>query len=76
MNTPFDKFFDYNHDGKLDWMEKGARDAAIMGIISRTEQENQLRDAGLDYDELASMTDWEREEALSDAGLDADDFDF
>ena len=33
MNTPFDKFFDYDNNGSLDWAERSARDAFIMNAI-------------------------------------------
>ena len=37
---------------------------------------SELEDAGLDYDELCYMDDYERRKAIEEAGLDPDDFDF
>ena len=42
----------------------------------REEKVNELESAGLDYDELWYMDDYERREAIEEAGLDPDDFDF
>jgi len=42
MKTPFDDMFDYNHDGNLDWLEKGARDAFIMSIIDEEKKKRTM----------------------------------
>ena len=42
----------------------------------KEDEVNELEAAGLDYDELWYMDDYERREAIEEAGLDPDDFDF
>ena len=42
----------------------------------KEDEVNELETAGLDYDELWYMDDYERREKIEEAGLDPDDFDF
>ncbi len=69
----FGKMFDFNRDGKLDSLER-AMD--FMAFNEMTREEDELENAGLDYDELSCMDEDERRGALEDAGLDPDDYDF
>lgn len=71
MITPFDSIFDFNHDGKLDGLERISRDGLIMHILDDTEQNNSLIEAGIDPYEFDWMSDAEKAETP-----DADDFDF
>lgn len=77
----FGGLFDLNGDGELDAGERTLDFMAFNDLMigaekaERPEYVQELEDAGLDYDELWHMTDWERREALEDAGMDPDDFD-
>lgn len=51
----------------------GFEEMMIMGMAM---EDQKLADAGLDIDDLESMSEYERNEALEDAGLDPDDFMF
>jgi len=44
FNTPFDGLFDLDNDGKLDWLERGARDAFIMNMIDSIDEEDEDQD--------------------------------
>ena len=78
----FGSLFDFNHDGELDAIERTyvfmAFNELMIGAekAEREEKVNELESAGLDYDELWYMDDYERREAIEEAGLDPDDFDF
>ena len=78
----FGSLFDFNHDGELDAVERiydfMAFNELMIGAekAEREEKVNELESAGLDYDELWYMDDYERREAIEEAGLDPDDFDF
>ncbi|MCR5604925.1 MAG: uroporphyrin-III methyltransferase [Lachnospiraceae bacterium] len=84
---PYDKMFDRNHDGELDFHERVDMDDYYdringVGIYENTstddddELEIELSEAGLDLADLDLMDEDEIAEALEDAGLDPDDFDF
>ena len=51
----------------------GFEEMMIMGMAM---EDQKLADAGLDIEDLESMSEYERNEALEDAGLDPDDFMF
>ena len=79
----FGGLFDFNHDGKLDPMERTMDFMAFEEMIRQSETHDddndmidEIETAGLDYDELSFMDEDERNEALEDAGLDPDDYDF
>ena len=82
---PFDKFFDRDNDGKLDFHEEYERMDRFdflnkQGIYEEKDEEDEdeldeLELAGLDRDELEMMDDDERAEALEEAGFDVGDFD-
>ena len=78
----FGSLFDFNHDGELDVVERTYDFMAFNELMigaekaEREEKVNELESAGLDYDELWYMDDYERREAIEEAGLDPDDFDF
>lgn len=81
----FGGLFDFNHDGKLDSMERAMDFMAFNEMVNESENSSYIEDeelvdeiesAGLDYDELADMDEEERWEALEDAGLDPEDYDF
>ena len=78
----FGSLFDFNHDGELDTVERTYDFMAFNELMigaekaEREEKVNELESAGLDYDELWYMDDYERREAIEEAGLDPDDFDF
>lgn len=82
---PYDKMFDRNHDGELDFHERLDMDDYYdringVGIYENTstdddDLETELEDAGLDIIELEMMDDEERAQALEDAGLDPDEWD-
>lgn len=83
MFGPFDKLFDFDHDGMPDIFECAAQ-YQILDELMREESgdsdpagwDNCFGDADLDYDELEMMDPEERREALEDAGLYTDDLDF
>lgn len=79
--------FDFNGDGKTDMFETfvemqmmaESRQEAIDltgddTFYIETDEIEELKEAGLDYDELDMMDEDERREALEDAGLDPDEF--
>ena len=83
---PYDRMFDRNHDGVLDFHERLDMDDYYdringVGIYENTSSdeeddlETELEEAGLDIDELEMMDEDERAQALEDAGLDPDDWD-
>ncbi len=81
---PYDRMFDRNNDGELDFHERLDMDDYYdringVGIYENTSSdeddfESELEDAGLDLDELEMMDEGERAQALEDAGLDPDDW--
>lgn len=82
---PYDRMFDRNHDGVLDFNERLDMDDYYdringVGIYENTSSdeendlETELEEAGLDIDELEMMDEDERAQALEDAGLDPDDW--
>lgn len=82
---PYDKMFDRNHDGELDFHERLDMDDYYdringIGIYENTSSdddddlETELEEAGLDIDDLEMMDDDERAQVLEDAGLDLDDW--
>ena len=74
----FGGLFDFNHDGKLDGMERAVDFAAFTTMVDSMDdnKKTELEMSGLDADELEFMDADERREALEDAGLDPDDYDF
>lgn len=83
----FDKMFDFNRDGKLDFFERAVQFQFMDKMMNSDEtssfedddeldEDDVFAEAGLDYDELEFMDPDERREVLEDAGLDPDDFDF
>ena len=79
----FGGLFDFNHDGKLDPMERTMDFMAFEEMTRQSEAHDddndmidEIETAGLDYDELSFMDEDERNEASEDAGLDPDDYDF
>lgn len=77
MKGIFGSLFDWNHDGKRDWMENAMEAAFIKNVWSSTpEAKTELELSGLDPTELEFMCAAERREALEDAGLDPDEYDF
>ena len=78
----FDDIFDFDHDGRLDAVERDAEFQFVYGMTKSGESdsfdddEDVFAEAGLDYDELEYMDPEERREVLEDAGLDPDEFDF
>ena len=82
----YDRMFDRNHDGTLDFHERLDMDDYYdringVGIYENTSSdeedylETELEEAGLDIDELEMMDEDERAQALEDAGFDPDDWD-
>ena len=81
----FGGLFDFNHDGKLDPMERAMDFMAFDKMMNEStdllddedeELVEEIESAGLDYDELSFMDEDDRREALEDAGLDPDDYEF
>ena len=79
----YDRAFDFNHDGKLDFFERSEQLDFYTEPCEKEndeeddeEAENALALNGLDLDDLEDMDEDERREALEDAGLDPDDYDF
>ncbi|MBQ7589003.1 MAG: hypothetical protein IJT37_13360 [Lachnospiraceae bacterium] len=84
---PYDRLFDRNHDGVLDFDERLDMDDYYdringLGFYANTSSdededdlESELEEAGLDIDELDMMDEDERAQTLEDAGLDPDDGD-
>ena len=83
----FDKMFDFNRDGKLDFFERAAQFQFMDKMMNSDEtssfedddeldEDDVFAEVGLDYDELEFMDPYERRAVLEDAGLDPDDFDF
>ena len=83
----FDKMFDFNRDGKLDFFERAVQFQFMDKMMNSDEtssfedddeldEDDVFAEVGLDYDELEFMDPDERREVLEDAGLDPDDFDF
>lgn len=82
----FGGMFDLNRDGKLDIGEFALMQHVVFGDLmgddggnigeDRDDEISELKEAGLDIDELEMMDEEERAEALEEAGFDADDFDF
>lgn len=81
-NGFFGGLFDFDGDGKLDAIERTydfmAFNELMIGAEKAEKEEvvNELEAAGLDYDELWYMDDYERREKIEEAGLDPNDFDF
>ena len=73
MVSFFDDLFDFNGDGKLDALEKGAEFSMFMNMLD-SEKNEELTAAGLNPNDLDDMGYFERREALEDAGLDPDDY--
>lgn len=73
MVSFFDDLFDFNDDGKLDALEKGAEFSMFMNMLD-SEKNEELTAAGLNPNDLDDMGYFERREALEDAGLDPDDY--
>ncbi len=69
----FEKMFDFNGDGKLSALETAAEVQFFMEM-DKAVKYDQLRNAGLDPDELEQMDEYDRRTALEDAGLDPYDF--
>ena len=82
---PYDKMFDRNHDGELDFHERLDMDDYYdringVGIYENTSSddddlESELEEAGIDIVELEMMDDEERAQVLEDAVLDPDEWD-
>ena len=88
----FDRLFDFDHSGKLEWPERAlqlwtlnelsreesARGTGNFGMTGFTDNDDAdvFADAGLDYEELEFMDPVERRDVLEQAGLDPDEFDF
>ena len=79
----FGGLFDFNNDGKMSIGERAAEFAFVQKIIEDGEREDRIEEsrcdlemAGLDYDDLAMMDEFQREEAIELAGLDYDDYEF
>ncbi len=84
---PYDRDFDRDGDGELDFFERYERDdfddmLAKRGFYAEDDEDgnkglldDELELAGLDRDELEMMDDDERDEALEDAGIDSDEWD-
>ncbi len=85
---PYDRAFDRDGDGELDFFERYERDdfddmLAKRGIYAEDDDEDKDRDllddelelAGLDCDELEMMDDDESDEVLEDADIDPDEWD-
>lgn len=71
----FAKLFDVDGSSNTSVLEK-ALDFGFFMLLTETCRNEELRDAGLDIDELNAMSELERRIALEDAGLDPDDYDF
>lgn len=76
----FGDLFDFNHDGKLNTIEKAAEFTTFSHIMDEQETDEQresLESNGLDVvEDLEFMDEDERREAMENAGLDPDDYDF
>lgn len=81
----FGDLFDFNGDGKLDWVEQAMEFQFIDSLMKDDEDEDddeeddfmdELEMNGIDSVEFEFMDDDERREALEEAGLDPDDYDF
>ena len=70
----FGNLFDFNGDGKLDPMEKGAEFGFFMQMMDAAKQD-ELTSAGINPQDLEQMGYSERREALENAGLNPDDYD-
>ncbi len=71
--------FDFNFDGKVDAFDMALEyefHKQVTEEVIISDEDKQLEDMGLDYDELMLMDDDERDEFLLDNDLDPDDFDF
>lgn len=81
-NGFFGGLFDFDGDGELDAIERTHDFMAFNELMigaEKAEKEddvNELEAAGLDYDELWYMDDYERREKIEEAGLNPDDYDF
>lgn len=80
----FGDLFDFNGDGKLDWVEQ-AMEFQFMDSLMKDDEDgddeedefvDELEMNGIDSVEFEFMDDVERREALEEAGLDPDDYDF
>lgn len=69
----FGNLFDFNRDGRLDALERGAELGFIMHMLDAQKQ-NELIAAGLNPQDLEQMSYYERRETLLNAGLDPDDY--
>lgn len=80
MYELMEDFFDLNHDGEVDLMERSMEVDFLMETeIELDEDDTELTEleiAGLDPEELEFMDINERREILEEAGLDPDAFDF
>lgn len=75
----FGSMFDFNNDGELNFIERGAEFNFIQHLMEEEEKEeckSEIESEGLDFDELSSMDEYERAEVLEAAGLDPDDYEF
>lgn len=77
----FGDLFDFDGDGKLDWLEQAMEIDAFCRMTEEQEEEeeedmDELDMYGIDRDELEFMDEDERREVLEEAGLDPDDYDF
>lgn len=75
MNGLFGDLFDFNHDGKMNALER-ATEFRILDTMMSEDERTEFEASGLDADELEFMDPEERREALKDAGLDPEDYDF
>ena len=82
-----DKLFDFDKNGRLDPLEKAARDAAFLTAIEEMEEKEKQHSFSADEDREESDEEWkeahgyecsdydrEQIEDLEDAGIDVDDF--
>ena len=72
----FGGLFDFDHDGKMNALERAAEFQFFNDVVMAAEDEDALAAAGLDRDDLGWINADERREALKDAGFDHTDFDF
>ena len=81
-NGYFGNMFDFDGDGKLGAIESTFDFMAFNDLMigaekaEREQYVDTLESAGLSYDELWYMSDFERREKLEEAGLEPDSFDF
>ena len=73
FGQPFGGMFDFNGDGNLSALETAAEVQFFMEM-DKSMRRDQLRNAGLDPDELEQMDEYDRRTVLENAGLDPFDF--